>query len=121
MGALTALSHAATGAAKAAMDFFDAMPVDYVAPGATAQASTPVDPAAPSAPPAKKQRKQKDPNAPKKPLTIYFLWQQSERPLVKQALGEHATNQEVLEELKRRWERLSNGKRQVGQAVLPLY
>lgn len=54
----------------------------------------------------KKPRKQKDPNAPKRPLTAYFLYTQSARPVVRQDYADndqHPTNQEVQNEILRRW------------------
>jgi hypothetical protein len=64
-------------------------------------------PAGEVAPPAeeKKERKkrQHDPNAPKRPLTPYFLYMQTARPIIASDLGQEAPKGAVQEEGQRRW------------------
>jgi hypothetical protein len=60
-----------------------------------------------AAPPAeeKKERKKRvhDPNAPKRPLTPYFLYMQTARPIISNDLGPEAAKGAVQEEGQRRW------------------
>ncbi|KAK0730409.1 hypothetical protein B0H67DRAFT_561615 [Lasiosphaeris hirsuta] len=53
----------------------------------------------------KKERKKRthDPNAPKRPLTPYFLYMQTARPIIASDLGEEAPKGAVQEEGQRRW------------------
>ncbi|KAH9906329.1 hypothetical protein F4778DRAFT_725450 [Xylariomycetidae sp. FL2044] len=53
----------------------------------------------------KKERKKRthDPNAPKRPLTPYFLYMQTARPIIAQDLGVDAPKGAVQEEGQRRW------------------
>lgn len=53
----------------------------------------------------KKERKKRthDPNAPKRPLTPYFLYMQTARPIIANDLGETAPKGAVQEEGQRRW------------------
>ncbi|KAH6657355.1 hypothetical protein BKA67DRAFT_555059 [Truncatella angustata] len=53
----------------------------------------------------KKERKkrQHDPNAPKRPLTPYFLYMQTARPIIANDLGQDAPKGAVQEEGQRRW------------------
>ena len=53
----------------------------------------------------KKERKKRthDPNAPKRPLTPYFLYMQTARPIIASDLGEGAPKGAVQEEGQRRW------------------
>ena len=53
----------------------------------------------------KKERKkrQHDPNAPKRPLTPYFLYMQTARPIIANDLGADAPKGAVQEEGQRRW------------------
>ncbi|KAI0126353.1 hypothetical protein BJ170DRAFT_402543 [Xylariales sp. AK1849] len=53
----------------------------------------------------KKERKkrQHDPNAPKRPLTPYFLYMQTARPIIANDLGQEAPKGAVQEEGQRRW------------------
>jgi hypothetical protein len=53
----------------------------------------------------KKERKKRthDPNAPKRPLTPYFLYMQTARPIIANDLGEDAPKGAVQEEGQRRW------------------
>lgn len=61
----------------------------------------------PVAPPVeeKKERKKRthDPNAPKRPLTPYFLYMQTARPIIASDLGAEAPKGAVQEEGQRRW------------------
>ncbi|KAI1759444.1 hypothetical protein GGR53DRAFT_513564 [Hypoxylon sp. FL1150] len=53
----------------------------------------------------KKERKKRthDPNAPKRPLTPYFLYMQTARPIIANDLGQDAPKGAVQEEGQRRW------------------
>lgn len=53
----------------------------------------------------KKERKKRthDPNAPKRPLTPYFLYMQTARPIIANDLGPEAPKGAVQEEGQRRW------------------
>lgn len=53
----------------------------------------------------KKERKKRthDPNAPKRPLTPYFLYMQTARPIIAKDLGEDVPKGAVQEEGQRRW------------------
>ncbi|KAI0169115.1 hypothetical protein GGR52DRAFT_581358 [Hypoxylon sp. FL1284] len=53
----------------------------------------------------KKERKKRthDPNAPKRPLTPYFLYMQTARPIIANDLGQEAPKGAVQEEGQRRW------------------
>lgn len=53
----------------------------------------------------KKERKKRthDPNAPKRPLTPYFLYMQTARPIIASDLGEQAPKGAVQDEGQRRW------------------
>ncbi|KAK3336081.1 hypothetical protein B0T19DRAFT_408457 [Cercophora scortea] len=53
----------------------------------------------------KKERKKRthDPNAPKRPLTPYFLYMQTARPIIASDLGDEAPKGAVQEEGQRRW------------------
>lgn len=57
----------------------------------------------------KKERKkrQHDPNAPKRPLTPYFLYMQTARPIIANDLGPDAAKGAVQEEGQRRWAAMS--------------
>lgn len=57
----------------------------------------------------KKERKkrQHDPNAPKRPLTPYFLYMQTARPIIAADLGEGVPKGAVQEEGQRRWASMS--------------
>jgi HMG (high mobility group) box len=61
----------------------------------------------------KKERKARDPNAPKRPLTAFFLYSASARPIVKQDLPETATSQEVSNEVLRRWNEMPISEKEV--------
>jgi hypothetical protein len=62
----------------------------------------------------KKERKPRDPNAPKRPLTAYFLYGASARPIVKGDLGETASSKEVSDEVLRRWTDMPVSEKEVG-------
>lgn len=57
----------------------------------------------------KKERKkrQHDPNAPKRPLTPYFLYMQTARPIIAADLGDGVAKGAVQEEGQRRWGSMS--------------
>ncbi|KAI0198571.1 hypothetical protein F4808DRAFT_256912 [Astrocystis sublimbata] len=57
----------------------------------------------------KKERKKRthDPNAPKRPLTPYFLYMQTARPIIANDLGQDAPKGAVQEEGQRRWSSMS--------------
>ncbi|KAI1114901.1 hypothetical protein F5Y14DRAFT_412385 [Nemania sp. NC0429] len=57
----------------------------------------------------KKERKKRthDPNAPKRPLTPYFLYMQTARPIIANDLGADAPKGAVQEEGQRRWSSMS--------------
>jgi len=57
----------------------------------------------------KKERKKRthDPNAPKRPLTPYFLYMQTARPIIASDLGNEAPKGAVQEEGQRRWSVMS--------------
>lgn len=61
----------------------------------------------------KKERKARDPNAPKRPLTAFFLYSASARPIVKQDLPDSATSQEVSNEVLRRWNEMPAPEKEV--------
>ncbi|KAI3538088.1 HMG box protein [Colletotrichum abscissum] len=57
----------------------------------------------------KKERKKRthDPNAPKRPLTPYFLYMQTARPIIANDLGDAAPKGAVQEEGQRRWKAMN--------------
>jgi hypothetical protein len=57
----------------------------------------------------KKERKKRthDPNAPKRPLTPYFLYMQTARPIIANDLGQEAPKGAVQDEGQRRWSVMS--------------
>ncbi|KAK5636942.1 hypothetical protein RRF57_012654 [Xylaria bambusicola] len=61
----------------------------------------------------KKERKKRthDPNAPKRPLTPYFLYMQTARPIIANDLGADAPKGAVQEEGQRRWASMSPGEK----------
>lgn len=61
----------------------------------------------------KKERKKRthDPNAPKRPLTPYFLYMQTARPIIASDLGEGAPKGAVQEEGQRRWAVMAPGEK----------
>ncbi|KAK4195105.1 hypothetical protein QBC40DRAFT_212211 [Triangularia verruculosa] len=61
----------------------------------------------------KKERKKRthDPNAPKRPLTPYFLYMQTARPIIASDLGEQAPKGAVQEEGQRRWAVMAPGEK----------
>jgi hypothetical protein len=62
----------------------------------------------------KKERKKRvhDPNAPKRPLTPYFLYMQTARPIIASDLGAEAPKGAVQEEGQRRWGSMSPAEKQ---------
>lgn len=65
-------------------------------------------------PEEKKERKKRthDPNAPKRPLTPYFLYMQTARPIIAKDLGENAPKGAVQEEGQRRWASMNVAEKQ---------
>lgn len=63
----------------------------------------------------KKERKKRvhDPNAPKRPLTPYFLYMQTARPIIANDLGEDAPKGAVQEEGQRRWKAMGQAEKNV--------
>ncbi|KAH8899385.1 hypothetical protein GQ53DRAFT_741508 [Thozetella sp. PMI_491] len=61
----------------------------------------------------KKERKKRthDPNAPKRPLTPYFLYMQTARPIIANDLGQDAPKGAVQDEGQRRWSVMSPGEK----------
>ncbi|KAI1267726.1 hypothetical protein F5Y18DRAFT_309358 [Xylariaceae sp. FL1019] len=61
----------------------------------------------------KKERKKRthDPNAPKRPLTPYFLYMQTARPIIANDLGPDAPKGAVQEEGQRRWSSMTPGEK----------
>ncbi|KAI9805886.1 MAG: hypothetical protein M1825_000500 [Sarcosagium campestre] len=56
--------------------------------------------------PKKKKKRAHDPNAPKRPLTPYFLYMQSARPIIAKDLGENAKPGDVSAEGTKRWKEM---------------
>jgi hypothetical protein len=79
--------------------FFQSAPIPEVAP--------PVE--------EKKERKKRthDPNAPKRPLTPYFLYMQTARPIIANDLGNDAAKGAVQKEGQRRWADMNPGEKAV--------
>ena len=71
--------------------------------------------AAADAAPDKKERKkrQHDPNAPKRPLTPFFLYMQTARPIIANDLGAEAAKGAVSDEGTRRWGTMAAEDKQV--------
>lgn len=69
----------------------------------------------------KKERKkrQHDPNAPKRPLTPYFLYMQTARPIIAVDLGEGVPKGAVQEEGQRRWASMSAQEKLVSDSLNP--
>ncbi|KAK4110448.1 hypothetical protein N656DRAFT_830729 [Canariomyces notabilis] len=61
----------------------------------------------------KKERKKRthDPNAPKRPLTPYFLYMQTARPIIASDLGDQAPKGAVQDEGQRRWSVMTPGEK----------
>lgn len=83
-----------------------------------------VPPPQPAAPPQEEQKKERkkrtlDPNAPRRPLTAYFLYMQTARPIIAADLGEGAPKRAVQEEGQRRWATMSAAEKQVRQSSYP--
>ncbi|PKS12823.1 hypothetical protein jhhlp_001035 [Lomentospora prolificans] len=71
----------------------------------------------PVAPPQEEQKKERkkrtlDPNAPKRPLTPYFLYMQTARPIIAADLGSGAPKRAVQEEGQRRWATMGASEKQ---------
>ncbi len=69
----------------------------------------------------KKERKKRthDPNAPKRPLTPYFLYMQTARPIIASDLGPDAAKGAVQEEGQRRWSTMSSHDKLVRDVARP--
>ena len=67
----------------------------------------------------KKERKkrQHDPNAPKRPLTPYFLYMQTARPIIASDLGTEAPKGAVQEEGQRRWKAMGQAEKNVSSLL----
>jgi transcriptional regulator HMO1 len=61
----------------------------------------------------KKERKLRDPNAPKRPLTAFFLYSSSARPIVKRDLGDKVSASEVSQEVLKRWNEMPEEEKHV--------
>jgi hypothetical protein len=70
----------------------------------------------------KKERKKRshDPNAPKRPLTPYFLYMQTARPIIASDLGAEAPKGAVQEEGQRRWKAMGVQEKSVSLAAASL-
>jgi hypothetical protein len=82
-----------------------------VTPSASAAPGLAVEGAVPD----KKERKkrQHDPNAPKRPLTPFFLYMQTARPIIAVDLGDGVAKGAVSEEGTRRWKEMEEKDRTV--------
>lgn len=71
----------------------------------------------------KKERKKRthDPNAPKRPLTPYFLYMQTARPIIANDLGPEAPKGAVQEEGQRRWSTMNAHDKGVRILFFPLF
>lgn len=83
------------------------------------RAVSPPKTAAADAAESKKERKKRthDPNAPKRPLTPFFLYMQTARPIIAEDLGPEAAKGAVSEEGTRRWTTMAPGDKQVRYRV----
>ena len=93
-----------------------------VTPAATfapAAAAAAVEAAAPD----KKERKkrQHDPNAPKRPLTPFFLYMQTARPIIAKDLGPEVAKGAVSDEGTRRWKEMEEKDRTASLCTRLLY
>ncbi|KAI9835486.1 MAG: hypothetical protein M1837_003778 [Sclerophora amabilis] len=61
----------------------------------------------------KKKKRVHDPNAPKRPLTPFFLYMQTARPVIASDLGEQAKKGDVSTEGTRRWQAMSEDQKQL--------
>ena len=61
----------------------------------------------------KRKKRQHDPNAPKRPLTPFFLYMQTARPIIATDLGPDAAKGAVSEEGTRRWGTMAQEDKQV--------
>lgn len=71
----------------------------------------------------KKERKKRtlDPNAPRRPLTAYFLYMQTARPIIAADLGTTAPKKAVQEEGQRRWATMSLSEKHVSYPYQKIY
>jgi hypothetical protein len=69
----------------------------------------------------KKRKREHDPNAPKRPLTPYFLYMQSARPIIASDLGEGAKPGAVSAEGTRRWTEMPDVEKQVSSSSVANY
>ena len=76
------------------------------------RAATPANPSAGDVKPQKKKRAH-DPNAPKRPLTPYFLYMQTARPIIAGDLGPDVAKGAVSTEGVKRWNAMDTGDKQV--------
>ncbi|KAI9868108.1 MAG: hypothetical protein M1813_006853 [Trichoglossum hirsutum] len=65
----------------------------------------------------KKRKREHDPNAPKRPLTPYFLYMQSARPIIANDLGEGSKPGAVSAEGTRRWTEMPDVEKQMWKKV----
>lgn len=74
-------------------------------------------PAVPAAGETKAQKKKRahDPNAPKRPLTPYFLYMQTARPIIAEDLGPDVAKGAVSAEGVRRWNAMAAADKQVSK------
>lgn len=74
-----------------------------------------VTPAQPAPADVKKEKKKRvqDPNAPKRPLTPYFLYMQTARPIIAEDLGSEFAKGAVSTEGVRRWKDMAKSDKQV--------
>ncbi|TVY62342.1 High mobility group protein [Lachnellula suecica] len=79
------------------------------------RAPSPARSVAADAVPEKKERKkrQHDPNAPKRPLTPFFLYMQTARPIIQEDLGPEVAKGAVSNEGTRRWSTMADDDKQL--------
>ncbi|RQM05912.1 hypothetical protein DH86_00002227, partial [Scytalidium sp. 3C] len=75
--------------------------------------AAPISAAAAEALKKERKKRQHDPNAPKRPLTPYFLYMQTARPIIAGDLGPDAAKGAVSEEGTRRWGTMSAADKQL--------
>jgi hypothetical protein len=85
-------------------------------------APPPVEVAPPVEEKKERKKRQHDPNAPKRPLTPYFLYMQTARPIIANDLGQDAPKGAVQEEGQRRWAAMTLDEKNVSHVdALPPY